>query len=221
MGETEGKWCCKCKKVKLLEAFQNHRTTRDGKKPRRKACATRRKNYSPQPHGEKKCYICQTVKDYSFFGTDASSRDGYAYECKDCKNQRMGQYKSMLTWATRTRQKPSQQQEPVKRRRTWRARTRRSKSWGTKLTPHDYTAKYNEQNGACAIGGMPETVNSVALAIDHDHATGAIRGLLCRRCNTGLGLFRDNPDLLRKAAAYLEKYSTPSQVAESSNLQAS
>lgn len=40
--------------------------------------------------------------------------------------------------------------------------------------------------------------------LDHDHASGAVRGLLCSACNTGMGLLGDNPNLLRIAAQYLE-----------------
>ncbi len=43
------------------------------------------------------------------------------------------------------------------------------------------------------------------LVIDHCHSTGAIRGLLCSNCNTAIGLLSDNPEIIRKAADYLEK----------------
>ena len=55
----------------------------------------------------------------------------------------------------------------------------------------------------CVICGEPESGNK-QLAIDHDHTTCLIRGVLCQRCNVGLGQFRDNPELLRFAALYLE-----------------
>lgn len=56
------------------------------------------------------------------------------------------------------------------------------------------------QANQCAICG----VNTVNLNLDHCHETGKIRGLLCRPCNTGLGMFRDNVEVLGSAMAYLE-----------------
>ena len=47
--------------------------------------------------------------------------------------------------------------------------------------------------------------NKNDLCIDHNHKTGEVRGLLCRTCNTGIGMLRNSPDLLRSAVAYLEK----------------
>jgi hypothetical protein len=54
------------------------------------------------------------------------------------------------------------------------------------------------QDGRCAVCGDP------AQHLDHDHATGATRQLLCQRCNQGLGLFRDDPGLLHAAAFYVQ-----------------
>lgn len=68
---------------------------------------------------------------------------------------------------------------------------------------------HEEQNGLCAICGNPEKAfmktKVMYLAIDHNHKTGEIRGLLCTNCNNGLGRFKDNIDLLNKAIAYIEK----------------
>ncbi len=83
------------------------------------------------------------------------------------------------------------------------------------LTVDTYLALYDSQSGKCAICGvfgMPKghrlanglgNKNSV-LCIDHDHATGAVRGLLCHKCNVSIGHFNDDPAALRKAAGYLE-----------------
>lgn len=66
------------------------------------------------------------------------------------------------------------------------------------------------QDHKCAICGQPETElrNGVVrhLAVDHNHFTGAIRALLCQRCNKGIGTFGDDVDLMLKAIAYLRHH---------------
>lgn len=80
------------------------------------------------------------------------------------------------------------------------------------MTVDQYDAMYEAQGGVCAICGGPEraidprTGEPFLLAVDHDHRTGAIRGLLCLGHNRGLGLFDDDPDLLRAAIAYLDRH---------------
>ena len=76
-----------------------------------------------------------------------------------------------------------------------------------------YQEMLREQGGVCAICAQPERAPDKAsgktkdLAIDHCHATGAIRALLCSNCNRGLGLFNDDVALLAKAQAYVIQYS--------------
>ena len=72
------------------------------------------------------------------------------------------------------------------------------------VTLAEYETMLADQNGVCAIC---ETTNDTVrpLAVDHDHTTGKVRGLLCDRCNPGIGYFRDKIDVLRKAITYLEE----------------
>lgn len=71
------------------------------------------------------------------------------------------------------------------------------------LTLADYEALHLAQGGLCAIC-QQSCATGRRLAVDHDHATNVVRGLLCYACNVGLGHLRDSPDNLRAAAAYLE-----------------
>ena len=68
------------------------------------------------------------------------------------------------------------------------------------LSPADYQTVL--ANG-CEICGSHE-----ALVIDHNHQTNHIRGVLCHHCNSGLGLFRDNPAILESAIDYLKRSTT-------------
>lgn len=78
------------------------------------------------------------------------------------------------------------------------------------ITSYDHQEMFQAQGGVCAICGNPETDTRKGtvkgLAVDHDHRTKKVRALLCTACNTGLGKFRDDPDLLIKAIAYLAKH---------------
>lgn len=75
------------------------------------------------------------------------------------------------------------------------------------LSDTEYTAMRESQNNSCAICGTPPPpVNyRTHLDVDHCHTTGVVRGLLCNNCNRGLGHFKDNPELLIKAAQYLKR----------------
>lgn len=77
------------------------------------------------------------------------------------------------------------------------------------LTQAEYDQMLADQGGVCAICKKPETkvdprLNTLRrLAVDHDHATGKNRGLLCFACNTSIGLLKESPELLAAALLYL------------------
>ncbi len=103
------------------------------------------------------------------------------------------------------------------------AEIRRANLWAKyRITPEEYDALRAKQDYRCGIcgineaevdlirvGGRPrgdgQPLLKVPLAVDHDHKTGAIRGLLCPSCNAGLGAFGDDPNRLRAAIAYLRR----------------
>lgn len=76
------------------------------------------------------------------------------------------------------------------------------------ITLSDFDKMYADQGGACAICAVPIAHTSedrhMSSAVDHCHTTLKVRGLLCFHCNVGLGKFFDNPELMRRAAAYIE-----------------
>lgn len=71
------------------------------------------------------------------------------------------------------------------------------------MTENDYEDTRAAQHYVCGICKKPESIPNRSLAIDHDHVTGWVRGLLCTRCNQVLGRIEDSLEWLRNAAIYL------------------
>lgn len=94
-----------------------------------------------------------------------------------------------------TKKKPSYESK-----RKWNYKTRYN------ITVEEYDALFAKQNGVCAICEKPENMTKGdklhALAVDHNHETLQVRGLLCMSCNTKLGYFEKN-NLLHRMIAYL------------------
>lgn len=90
--------------------------------------------------------------------------------------------------------------------REWKERNRDriphySRRYRHGIEPEDFTRLLEAQNGRCAICA----VQTDDLRVDHCHSRKMIRGLLCDRCNRGIGFFDDDPDVLRVAAEYVER----------------
>jgi hypothetical protein len=73
------------------------------------------------------------------------------------------------------------------------------------LTFDEYMAIYNAQDGKCGICRRPRSDFKNSLAVDHNHKTGLVRGLLCMICNRALGKFLDNDESVAQAAEYIAR----------------
>jgi hypothetical protein len=91
---------------------------------------------------------------------------------------------------------------------------RTARSYG--MEGPDYWAMFRAQGGGCALCGSTQLglgfTSGSRLVVDHDHATGLVRGLLCSPCNIALGQFGDDIGQLQRAIQYLERNSMPARV---------
>jgi len=133
----------------------------------------------------KRCSSCKTEKELSQFNKSKSKKFGVHNQCRQC----------VRLW------KPSPEALKISRQRTreWN----RLKSSG--FTQKEYEAKLKEQNYRCAICGTTDS-GPMDFHADHDHKTSEKRGVLCHKCNTGLGLLKDDIEILCAAIEYLNNY---------------
>lgn len=145
---------------------------------------------------DKYCPACDTDKPIDEFTNNRSRPDGKASYCKLCTRQKLKE----------RRQKPDY---PEKQRFFFM-------QWKYGLTQQEFRKILALQEGKCAVCGTQSSdverpgftrsgKKNKGLVVDHDHNTGAIRGLLCDRCNRAIGLLRESAMVLAKAAAYVEK----------------
>ncbi len=92
--------------------------------------------------------------------------------------------------------------------REWARRLK--KEYG--IIPEDYDRMFLEQGGVCLICKEPPSGRVIRLAVDHNHETGQVRGLLCVDCNNGIGRLGDSIELLESAIEYLSNYDLTSRL---------
>lgn len=141
----------------------------------------------------KTCTGCRRTLAVSEFQRDSSRKDGYNYRCKECIREYLA----------------SRRDKIADTRRRWAAKNRdHQQRWTYGLRAGEYDELLAQQGGGCAICGRAKSVNGRRLSVDHCHATGRVRGLLCSGCNSGLGFFQDDARLLLVAACYLDDMTT-------------
>lgn len=146
---------------------------------RRRSITTRKHNTRPRKAnpGEGWCSVCSQFKPASAFTLDSKRADGLKGTCRVCVSEQGKQkYDAEKDWARRV-----------------------LREYG--LTAEGYKNLLDAQAGLCAIC---REGSEQRLHVDHCHATGRVRGLLCFRCNATLGKVEDSVDLLHQMITYLE-----------------
>jgi hypothetical protein len=150
-----------------------------------------------------KCPKCDKDKQSFDFGRDRGRKSGRSLWCKLCNNKRNTQWNKDNIEKVRKYQALWKSQNPEKMENfSLSSHLRRSYN----IDIEGYKRLLSEQDDGCAICGTKKCRTGYRLAIDHDHMTGKIRGLLCQSCNIGIGGLKDDIELLKKALKYLEKH---------------
>ncbi|WNV77768.1 endonuclease VII domain-containing protein [Geodermatophilus sp. DSM 44513] len=195
------KYCPDCGTNRPVQEFTKDKRRRDGlafycrehgrqrlreSKARRKGPPTRRYPLGRDvPEGCKWCPDCNTVKPLDDFPRTRASVSGRHSYCKPCHNRRGKLSKDKVGGS-----------------RTYHLRRR----YG--ITAAEADGMLAAEGGLCAI-----CKTAPAAHVDHDHATGAVRALLCFGCNGGLGQFKDNPTFLHAAAYYVALHTARQEIA--------
>jgi hypothetical protein len=182
-----------------------------------------------QPAASKQCPDCGALRPLEEFGRNKARPDGRAYYCKPCFRRRAGEHYRKAREAAGAVVRPREAHpdgmkrcaqcrevkvladfdkarsqsgghncycKPCRRDRDRAARFLRV--YGLTLEARDELIR--EQGGTCAICREAPPVH-----VDHDHVTGRVRGVVCFRCNSGIGQFSDRAELMHRAIDYLER----------------
>lgn len=122
------------------------------------------------------CPCCREEKPTTAFSKNKNKKDGLAYKCKECHNK----YNREI-WYKKNRAKQIESSNKYKQ-------AHKEKYTAYRLgVSEEEVIKATSDNNCCEVCGTCED-----LCIDHDHDTGRVRGVLCRKCNTALGMLGDN-----------------------------
>jgi hypothetical protein len=162
------------------------------------------------------CTKCKQTKEETSFYIDKGKHKTI---CKECECQRSKIWRqnnpklALLQHAKWIKNNPEKHRKIQRKyNNKWR-KLNKEKVKNTVLkstyniTLEEYNKLLYKQNNCCNICGINQNMLNKRLFVDHNHLTNEIRGLLCPKCNTGIGQFNDSIDLLNKAIDYLLKKS--------------
>lgn len=190
--------CTGCGEWKQEAKFRVDRAKPQGRNTRCKVCVKKQSRARVALNYERRlqaiaqcdtitCIKCDTTKVVQEFPSDPLRKEGSTHRCKTCTK------KDLDKWVLKNREY-----------------VRKSSADGHYRRKYGITAEQklnliSEQHGKCAIC-KTELSDNIHICVDHDHVTGLIRGILCRKCNTGIGQFSDDIEIIENALEYLRTH---------------
>ena len=159
---------------------------------------------------KKICGRCKLEKDLSEFYKSKRTKDRVRCYCKICEKninqtehyKELNKIRSKKYYTTKGYKDRTSRYNKLEYVKIRTKECNLIKNYG--ITLEQYNELLLQQNHKCAICGKDEIQLKRKLAVDHDHKTGKIRGLLCNNCNIGLGNLQENINILKKCISYLE-----------------
>ena len=146
----------------------------------------------------KRCNKCKAIKEIGYFFKNRSNGDGFSHSCKECDLKRNREYRKNHL----EKRKEMDRAYYIKNRerclaynKKWKLRTR------YKITEEEIEILLLQQNNKCAI--CLASFDLTEKEIDHNHKTGAIRGLLCHKCNSAIGYLKEDINIFINSILYL------------------
>lgn len=218
------KECPKCNEVKPLAAYGNNKHAASGLSSYCKPCmATVARTFRASPEGQQRhresnqrwvdslpgktrlaegfkvCPKCEIEKPFTDYPKNKRTKHGIGSRCSACTIAEVQAYRDTPAGGAAHREASKKwRKENLERHKDNNAK----RSYG--LEHGTYDTMLAAQDGKCAICKTTEPgTRLVRFHIDHCHTSNVVRGLLCEHCNRGLGHFKDDPALMRRAADYL------------------
>ena len=203
------KTCKICGEEKPLDQFHKDRQKADGLNSYCKPCTIAKQlDYKMRPPrrkdptGLKTCAHCKALKPVDDYYAAADRWDGRDNMCKTCRAAKHDTWRRKNLGKAAADQKAYRQANP-KRYSDYN----RKKNYG--LEPGTYDAMLTKQGGRCAICKTDAPGGKGTFHVDHCHDDGHVRGLLCHRCNVGIGQLQHDEAVLLAAVDYLRTTKSP------------
>lgn len=157
----------------------------------------------------KQCSKCRQSKGLECFSKSPKNKDGLQYQCKQCAKEYRQQWAKTINPGRDAEYRANRSEHYKKLRQEYAPRKYYYDiAYRYGISPEKFEELWQSQGGSCGICGLQfaekPTRKLDRANIDHCHETGTVRGLLCLKCNTGLGALGDNQEGVRKALSYLE-----------------